>query len=229
MLEDSLSYPMRGDWIGRILIGGVLTALSVVLLPAFFVMGYYVRVLERTIGGSEAPPEFEQWGELFLDGVKATIITFVYSVVPTVAYLFVVFGLIGAGGAVGGDGGGLLAGIGLLTMLLIVPLMFVIYYLVPAALANFASEGTIGAAFDFDALKPVLLSSDYVLAILMPFVVGVALNVVGFILGITVIGLLLVPFISFYAYIAIFRMFGLAFAKSSGGASARSADRAVGA
>ncbi|MFC4544157.1 DUF4013 domain-containing protein [Halosolutus amylolyticus] len=228
MLEDSLSYPMRGDWIGRILIGGVLTALSVLLIPAFLIMGYYVRVLERTIGGSEDPPEFDEWGELFVDGLKATVIAFVYSVVPTVAYLFVVFGLIGAGGAIGGDGGGLLAGVGLMTMLLIVPLMFVIYYLVPAALANFASEGTLGAAFDFDALKPVLLSSDYVVAILMPFVVGVALNIVGFILGITVIGLLLVPFVSFYAYISIFRMFGLAFEKSNGGASTHGAGQPVG-
>lgn len=126
---------MRGDWIGRIPIGGVLAALSFLLLPAFFVMGYYVRVLERTIG----------------------------------------------------------------------------------------------AAFDLDALKPVLLSSDYVVAILMPFVVGVALNIVGFILGITIIGLLLVPFVSFYAYITIFRMFGLAFAKSSSGASTHGTGRAVGA
>lgn len=219
---------MRGDWIGRILIGGALTAFSFLLLPVFFVMGYYVRVLERTIGGSEDPPEFEEWGVLFVDGLKAAVITFVYSVVPAVVYMFVVFGLIGAGGAMGGDGGGLVAGLGLMSMLVAIPLMFVIYYLVPAALANFAGQGTIGAAFDFDALKPVLLSSDYVIAILMPFIVGVVLNVVGVILGITVIGLLLVPFISFYAYISIFRMFGLAFVKSNATTGTTDTDRAVG-
>jgi branched-chain amino acid transport system permease protein len=38
MLEDGLSYPIRGDWIGRIVIGGILGLLSVLLLPAFVIV-----------------------------------------------------------------------------------------------------------------------------------------------------------------------------------------------
>ncbi|THE66619.1 DUF4013 domain-containing protein [Salinadaptatus halalkaliphilus] len=215
MIEDSLSYPVRNDWIGRILIGGVLTALGVLLFPLFLVMGYYVRVLEATTNGDADPPEFTEWGGLFVDGLKATVIAFVYSFVPFLLWGVVVFGLVGAGGAIGGDGGGLLTGLGLVSMLLVLPLMLLIYYLVPAALASFASTGSVGAAFDVDTLKPVLLSSDYVIAILIPFVIGVVLNIVGFILGMTVVGIVLVPFVSFYAYMVIFRLFGLAFAKQT--------------
>jgi len=45
MLEDGLSYPVRGDWIGRTIIGAVLGFLSFLVLPAVFLMGYFVRVL----------------------------------------------------------------------------------------------------------------------------------------------------------------------------------------
>jgi len=69
MLEDGLSYPIRGDWIGRIIIiGGVLGFLSVLLLPAFVIVGYLVRVLEQTIDGEDVPPEFDDWGDLLMKG-----------------------------------------------------------------------------------------------------------------------------------------------------------------
>lgn len=51
MLEDGLSYPARGEWIGRTIIGGVLGFLGVFLLPLVVLMGYFVRVLERAISG----------------------------------------------------------------------------------------------------------------------------------------------------------------------------------
>lgn len=40
---------------------------------------------------------------------------------------------------------------------------------------------------------------------------GVLGNVVTFVLGITIIGYVLVPFVVFYGQVAIFRMFGTAF------------------
>ena len=66
MLEDGLSYPIRGDWIGRIVIGGILGLLTVLVIPAFLVVGYLVRVLEETVAGDEVPPEFTDWGGLLI-------------------------------------------------------------------------------------------------------------------------------------------------------------------
>lgn len=53
MLEDGLSYPVRGDWVGRILIGGGLVLLSVLLFPAILLTGYWIQVLEKTVAGDE--------------------------------------------------------------------------------------------------------------------------------------------------------------------------------
>lgn len=216
MLEDGLSYPIQGNsWIGRMLIGGIMVFFAFLVLPIFFFQGYLLRVLGSTIRGEPEPPAWEDWGGLFVDGLKATAVTFIYAFVPLAVFSVLAGALVGLGGAAGDSGGGIIAGFGFLTFLLFIPVLFLVYYLVPAALSNMAVEGSIGSAFDFDMLSNVVLSVDYLIAVLMPVVVGVLVNVVSFVLGITVIGYLLVPFVAFYGQVAVFRMFGLAFAKQT--------------
>lgn len=212
MLEDGLSYPVRGDWIGRIIIGGVLGLLSVFVLPVFVIVGYLVRVLERTIAGDEVPPEFNEWGDLLMKGIVGTVITVVYTLLPVIAYSILVAVVFGTGGAIGGDAGALIGVVGILLALAFIPVLFLIYYAVPAALSAYAARGEIGAAFDVNLLKPTLFSTDYLVAVLMPIVVAVITWVVAGVLAVTVIGLLLVPFVQFYGQVAVFRMFGSAFA-----------------
>jgi hypothetical protein len=215
MLEDGLSYPLRGDWIGRVIIGGVLGFLSVLVLPAFVLLGYLVRVLETTVDGSEDPPEFVDWGDLLVTGVVGTVITLAYTVVPIVGYVLLVVVLVGTGGAVGGDLGALAGVAGLLATLAFIPVVLVVYYAVPAALTAYAAHGEIGAAFDLAALKPTLFSPEYLVAVLMPLVVAVVLWIATGLLAITILGLLLVPFLQFYGQMAVFRMFGSAFASET--------------
>ncbi|SFS02683.1 Protein of unknown function [Halomicrobium zhouii] len=173
-------------------------------------------MIRQTVAGEDEPPEWDDWGELIVDGIKVAVVAFVYSIVPTIVILGVGITMFGLGGAAGDTGGGILAGVGILTFLLLIPVMFVVYYLVPAALANMAIEGNLGAAFDVDVMRDVVLTSEYFLAVLMPIVVGILLNVVVSILAVTVVGLVLVPFVSFYGQVAVFRMFGTAFANTSG-------------
>ncbi|OYR50723.1 hypothetical protein DJ73_15640 [Halorubrum sp. Ea1] len=212
MLEDGLSYPIRGDWVGRIVIGGVLGFLSVLVVPAFIIVGYLVRVLEKTIGGDEVPPEFTDWGDLLMKGLIGTIITIAYTVIPVVVYAVVVGVVSGAGGAIGGDTGALVGVVGLLLTLAFIPVLFLVYYAVPAALSAYAARGELGAAFDADLLKPALFSTEYLVAVLMPIVVAVVVWIATAVLAVTVVGLLLVPFVQFYGQVAVFRMFGSAFA-----------------
>lgn len=218
MFEDGLSYPARGDWIGRTIIGGLLFMFSFLLLPIFFVVGYLINVLKTTVGGADEPPQFTEWGDMFVKGLVGTAIGIIYSVVPFVVFgalSFVLFGVIGVAGSAGGDGGGIIAGLGFTAMLLLsllfIPVLFAVYYMVPAALTNYAIEAEFGAAFDLETIKPILLSSEYLIAVLMPLVVAVVLWIATSILAVTVIGLLLVPFLQFYGQVAVFRMFGTAF------------------
>ena len=115
MLEDGLAYPIRGDWIGRIVIGGILGLLAVFVIPAVLVVGYLVRVLEETIDGGEVPPEFTDWGGLLSTGAVGTLITLAYTVLPVVVYAVVVGVVSGTGGALGGDVGALVGVVGLLS------------------------------------------------------------------------------------------------------------------
>jgi len=98
-----------------------------------------------------------------------------------------------------------------------------VYYAVPAALTAYATQGSIGAAFDISVLKPVLLRSEYLIAVLAPLVVAVLLWIVTAVLAVTIVGLLLVPFVQFYGQVAVFRMFGTAFATARGSLGARRA------
>ncbi len=217
MLEDGLSYPIRDEWVGRILIGGVLGFFAWLVIPAFLLAGYLVEVLESTVSGEETPPEFTDWGTLLVRGVIATIIAVAYGFIPIVGYLLLVVVVLGAGGAIGGDAGVLIGGLGVLALLAFIPVVLLIYYAVPAALTAYAVEDRIGAAFDPSRLAPTLFSVEYLVAVLMPLVVSLILWAVTGVLTITVIGLVLVPFVQFYGQVAIFRMFGRAFAAQDDG------------
>ena len=223
MLEDGLSYPVRGDWLGRTLIGGVLGLLSVFVIPTVVVLGYLVRVLETTVEGAEEPPAFEDWGTLLVRGVVASVIVLAYTLVPLLAYLVVLTVFFGAGGVIGGDVGAIVGVAGALAALGLIPVVLVVYYAVPAALTAYATRGSTGAAFDVSVLKPVLLRSEYLIAVLAPLVVAVLLWIVTAVLAVTIVGLLLVPFVQFYRQVAVFRMFGTAFATASGSLGARRA------
>lgn len=217
MLEDGLSYPISGDSAaGRIVIGGLLGFASVLVIPAFALLGYLVWVLGGAARGEEEPPAFEDWGDMIVDGLKATAVTIVYGIVPFALVFLSVF-VIGAGGASGSDAGmSILGGIGLIGILVSILAMFILYYLIPAALTNMALEGEFGAAFDFGTIKQAVLSADYLVAWLIPFVLAAVMNVVVFFLAVTIVGLVVVPFIQFYVQVAAFYMFGAAFGKVVG-------------
>lgn len=214
MLEEGLSYPFKGDnALGRNLIGGLLLAFFWLLfIPLFAFFGYIIRVLRTTVAGEEEPPEFENWGGLLGDGLKSFVIFFVYGVIPY-ALLFGLLAFLGLAGAIAGDGGaGLVAGMGIIGFLGILVFAIAIQYVLPAALTNFAREERIGAAFDFDTLGDVILSSEYLVAWLLPIVVFVIVYVVGIVLAITIVGLLLIPWLYFYGFVVTYRMFGRAYA-----------------
>ncbi|AFK19562.1 DUF4013 domain-containing protein [Haloferax mediterranei ATCC 33500] len=203
---------------------------SFLIIPMFLLFGYLVRVLGATASGDPEPPAFDDWGGMAVDGVKGFVVTLVYGFVPF-ALIAVSFG-IGMGGAGTGNdaAAGILGGIGALGMLVSFVALFVLYYLVPAALTNMAVEGDFGAAFDFSRLKDILLSVDYLVAWLIPFLIAfVAQAVTSLLVTVTFgLGFILVPTIQFYTNVAVFYMFGRAFGKVTGvGAPQQSATTGV--
>ena len=220
MISDGLSYPVSGDKaLSRIVVGTVLGLASVLVVPAFALLGYLVRVLASAARDEPEPPAFDDWGEMLVTGLKATVVMVVYGAIPV--GLFVAYAVSGVLlSDTGAAGSGLLAGFGLIGGFGALLVSILVYYLVPAALANMAVEGQIGAAFDLGRLTSVLTSGEYLVAWLVPFVLSLVLNVVTVVLFVTIVGAVFVPVLQFYVQVAAFFMFGRAFGSVTGVADA---------
>ena len=217
MIQEAIDYPRTGDdAVTTLLIGGVLGLLSVLVVPIFLLFGFGVRVLRSVEDGEETPPTFDEWGELFVDGLKAFAIALVYSIVP-----IVVFGVTAGSVAVAALAGdvppGAIAG-AFLGFALSGLLWLVAFYAIPAALASFAREGRVGAAFDASLLRRVLLDGDYAAAWLVALVFFVAASVVvGIFQAIPPLGLVVGAFVNFYVGLAAAYLYGNAFVDASAG------------
>lgn len=205
--EDSLNYPFRpDDAVKTILIGGFLPLLAgiisfvasilsiifigfllypLVIIPGLFVRGYEVSVFRSVFAGLEEPPEFEDWGELGIDGLKAfgidVVLTLPALVVGLVGFVFVF--LFGAAAGTGGDSGaaaGLLSsGLFLALLLFVLVYTLLVVYVRPAAIANMVLEGEFTAAFSPSALRRLSLNGTY----LVGWLVGTGIIVAGALLG----------------------------------------------
>jgi hypothetical protein len=212
MLNDALSYPTRGDdGLKTMGIGGVLNLFSFLLLPIPLVFGYYVRVLAATANGDDEPPAFDDWGDLFVTGLKAFLVTFAYYLIPALAFL-----LLGGLGALTGSRGGALAGMAV-AFLVSGVLGVALTYVSPAALANFAATGSVGAAFAFGDIKSIVFSGEYFVAWLLGFVVLVAGGlVIGLLNVVPIFGTIVGAILYFPVVVVAFRMFGTAYRNARG-------------
>lgn len=209
MFRNALTYPKNGpDALKTILIGGVLTLLGSLVIPLFLVVGYTVRVARSVADGEEAPPVFDRWGDLLVDGAKGFAVTVVYVLVPTVI-LAAAFGV--AATLAGGRGGT----VALVGALLAVPVLLGAWYVATAAFVDFATTGRSRAGFDAGALRPVLASGTFATA----WVVGLLVLVVGTVVGavggaIPLVGVL-AAFVTFYTSVAVTYCYARGFAESA--------------
>ncbi|WP_435063735.1 DUF4013 domain-containing protein [Halobaculum sp. EA56] len=226
MLEDALRYPLNSDdRLATLVIGGLLLVFSFLILPAFVLQGYLLRVLRSAAGGDEAAPSFTDWGELLVNGLKLIVVLFVYGIVAAVPFLLAVF-VAGLGGLTGSDAGLAAFGlVGLLLFLLATLVAVAVGYVLPAGLTNFALEGNLGAAFDLSAIREAALSAKYLVGVLLGVVVGVVIQTVASPFAAVLIG---IPAL-FYGQVVTYYCFGRGFAEATGtyGATAASEPEAT--
>lgn len=234
MFEDALTYPTRSEgWTGKILIGALLGVFAWLIVPLFALAGYYVRAIRATIAGDDELPEFAEWGDLIVEGIKAVVVVVAFLFIPILLSVVVT--------AIGGEPG---PGVGV--FLFAVTLAF--YYAVPAGLASFAERGVLADGFDLDRLGTLLTSSTYALGWLMALAVSIVIGVIVAVgatlamLAATVIGIIpilgwVIAFFigvavavgvqcaNFYAMLAVMRIYGRVYAKvvDSNGASSGTA------
>ena len=209
MITESLTYLRTSDdWVQTVLIGGLLTFFGFLLIPAVFAAGYLVRVLRATMHGDDTPPLFEDWRDLGSDGLYAVAIAFVYGVLPAVL-LAVTAAFAGLIAGPGPRSGLLVGGVVLVGGLLALVLGLLAAYVVPAAVANYAEQGRLGAGFAVADLRPVLTSGTYATAWLLGFVVVLGAGVVtGLLSVVPFVGTFVGAFVSFYAVAAAYYIVG---------------------
>ncbi len=175
MLGDSFEYVKEGlvgKWMKWILL-----IVSTIIFPLLY--GYIVRVYR-----AEGPaPELEDWGGLFIDGIKLLIINIIY-VIP----VFIVALIFGVGAALTGMAMGTpnaaMAGGAMIGLLAVMIVFIIIGLIMPFGWIRFARTGSIGEAFNFSAIFGHIGKIGWVEYIIALLILAVVITVVQFVLGI---------------------------------------------
>ncbi|AFK20545.1 DUF4013 domain-containing protein [Haloferax mediterranei ATCC 33500] len=242
MLSDALRFmPQSDDWLATTAIGGILALVATALLFLSFVVpllfflsvpfvlvatallqGYYVRSMRAAADGTKEAPSFTDWGGLVVDGLKLLVVSFVWSFVVLIP-MFVLPVVLEFGSAAtesipqsttaATQATNLGLGIvGVVGGLLIITLALFVSYVVPAAGANFAIEGNLGAGFHVRTILKGAFTSEYAIAWVLALLILMVIGTVGNLLSIILVGF----FISFYAQVASFYLWGRGYADGLG-------------
>ena len=87
LLSDGFRYATNPY--SRAVALGVLHLLSFLIVPIFFALGYLYRCIKGTIEGSERLPEYRDWGEMFIDGLKL-FAAYLIILIPTALIIFLI-------------------------------------------------------------------------------------------------------------------------------------------
>ena len=198
--SNALKYPLSN--FKKVLILGILTITSFLIIPGFLILGYLFRILKESSKGSDDVPEFNMWLNMFIDGLKVFFVLFVYSLIPVALII------LGMGNAIlpfintpftwslvqSTLSFGLLSGLTIIGMLLIILISFII----AVALTNMAYQNKLSSAFRFRDIFTKIGEIGWVDYIIWYIVMVLVASIVYFIsstLILLFIGIILVPLI----------------------------------
>ncbi|MGZ7044551.1 MAG: DUF4013 domain-containing protein [Methanobacterium sp.] len=221
-ITSSLKYPLS-DWT-KILI---LMVISIIPIVNFMSAGYYLRIIKSTLAGINDVPDFDNLGELFIDGIKILILGIIYMIVPII--IFILAAVLAGPASVSYSSGysyyvpfTAFTGLSLVLMVIGFLLAIIVSIIYLPALVNMALyDGELGAAFRFseilDRIK-VIGWGSYILWIIAiwitTIIVGLIIGIIGGILLIVLIGFIVI--FAGEAYLIMFqsRSLALLFAES---------------
>lgn len=166
-------------WLTKVLIGGLMYILAFLIVGAFFIAGYAARLARNVAAGVPQPlPEWDQWGDDFVEGLRIAGVLLVYYV-PIMLIAFVAFGggaALSAIMAESGSDAGAIAGSGLMSVgvCLFYALILVLMVIMPAVMLLVVMRRSFSAGFDFPAIFAYIRSNlaNYVLALAIYFIAG---------------------------------------------------------
>jgi hypothetical protein len=158
-------------------------------------MGYAMKVLR----GEKPAPEVNDWGTLFIDGIKAFIVSLIYAI-PLIIVWFIVIGA-SAIAIMSGNYTAMIAAFGAMAIGLLV--MFVLAVIIAVfeviGMVRFARTGSIGEAFNFSAILATIGRLGWV-----PYLIAlVVLIVVAVVFGIIVAIIQIIPILGMIIYLCL--------------------------
>jgi hypothetical protein len=192
MVGDSFEYAKEavvGKWNKWVML---IIATILLGLP---LMGYVMKVLR----GEKPAPEVEDWGTLFMDGIKFMIVGIIYAI-PIIIVEVIVMGA-GLAGAMSGDATAAMAAVGAMMIGLVVVLILaiIIGLFEMIGVVRFARTGSIGEAFNFSAILATIAKIGWV-----PYIIAlVVLFVCYIVIAIVVAILMMIPILGFLLYLCL--------------------------
>ena len=200
IIEDSFGYAKEG------LVGkwdrGILLIFSCIIFPLY--LGYILRIYR----GANPSPQIDNWGSMFIDGIKLFIVGLIYAI-PVLVLCFVLFGsadMIRSSVSPSTIGGLILAVLMGATILIIIAI--ITWLIVMTAGVRFARTNSIGEAFNFGAIFTHIDQigwMTYLIALLMILIALVNIAIICLLVNMVIpyIGiilfLILLPFLSLFS------------------------------
>jgi hypothetical protein len=210
IISDSIKYP-SSSW-GKVLILGIITIASILIVPIFLLLGYMFRIIKATLAGIDELPEFDEIGEMFVDGLKVFVVGFIYAI--PVWIISAIVGLLTGGTTATtadiGTGYALAFILGNIVTFIIAVIIGLIELM---AIANMAyNDGDLGTAFRFSEILDIISTIGWGKYIIT-YIVIVILASIGVVIGaltmIILIGFILLPLI-IMPYVIMFEARGIA-------------------
>ncbi len=158
-------------------------------------MGYSMKILR----GEKPAPEVEDWGTLFIDGIKYLIVVLIYAIPLIIVWVIV----IGASvvGMMSGDPAAMMAAFGAMAIgfviMCVLGIIIAVFEII--GIVRFARTGSIGEAFNFNAILATIGKLGWV-----PYIIAIiVLGIVGVIFGIIVTILMMIPILGLLIYICL--------------------------
>ena len=218
-LGNAFAFVFEDDqWITKVLLAAAILLLGVafswvlaipLIIAALLLGGYSVEITRRVIKGDrDALPEWDDWGQLFADGLKVWVIGIVYAlpIIIVSLCLSIPTGLL-AENAEGASGffGFLLSCFNFLWAI-------VLSIVMPAAVGHFVAKDDLGAAFRFGEVFALVRDNlgTFLLTFLMTWVAQIIGGLGALVCGVGV--LVTYP----YSIMVIGNLYGQAYVEATG-------------
>lgn len=189
-LVKALKAPFSAEgWVSKLLVGGILICIPIV---NFITMGYMVKYGKNLLNKDESLPSYSNIGDLFVSGIKLFIGSIILSI-PVMLLCFIISMLFSKTVFV--------------STLLIYLIYFVYYFIAMVLMIRFSLDEKILSMIDFQSAFDIFNGNKNLLSFILLFIASsLAYGIVVTICCITIIGVILVPFLVYASLLSLYNL-----------------------